>query len=123
MARTSPLSLCTLSQVPTNDAHCVAIMCGHAAGTQAQDFTHFCSGCCPKSFVTCAVAVGCLLELLTILRGSLLRATAPEGTHPRQTSCGESNSRLAGDCPNGSSPALLFPEEFKHHLFDFKSIQ
>ena len=58
MTRTSPLSLCTRSKVPTSDVHCVAIICGHAAGTQAQDYTHFCSGCYPKPFATCAVAVG-----------------------------------------------------------------
>ena len=56
--------MCTLAKVPTNDAHCLAIMCGHAAGTQVQDHTHFCSGCYPKSFATCACRCGCLLVLL-----------------------------------------------------------
>ena len=39
LTKSSHESLCTLAKAPTNDAHCVAIMCGHAAGTQARNNT------------------------------------------------------------------------------------
>ena len=37
LTESSHESLCTLAKAPTNDAHCVAITCGHAAGTQARN--------------------------------------------------------------------------------------